>query len=401
MNNKTTRIAYLVTHPIQYQVPLFKRITKEKNIELTVFFCSDFSVHQYIDKGFGQAIHWDVNLTDGYKHVFLPALGRRDVLTFFRPFNYGLKKELVKGKFDVLWVHGYMRLFYWHAIWIAKRKNIRVYVRDEANLFSKQRGYANQILKRIFFRILDRVVDAYLAIGTANSEYYISNGISPKKITLVPYAVDNEYFQRKSYEVSLTREKLRSELGLENDRKVILFAGKLQKRKRPLDLLEAYKIIIPKFQKVPYLIYVGTGEMQDTLKDQVALLNNDSIYIMGFKNQSELPNYYDLCDVFVMPSNHEPWGLVINEVLNFSKPVIVSDQAGCYPDLVRQGENGYVYRANDIVELAEKLVEVLTDEQKLRAMGKKSLEVINQWSYEQDLAGLYKSISSTEHSNRN
>ena len=73
---RRVRLAYLVSHPIQYQVPLLRRIAKEPDIDLTVLFGSDFSVRGYEDKGFGVAVKWDVPLLDGYKYEFLPALAR-------------------------------------------------------------------------------------------------------------------------------------------------------------------------------------------------------------------------------------------------------------------------------------------------------------------------------------
>ena len=97
----------------------------------------------------------------------------------------------------------------------------------------------------------------------------------------------------------------------------------------------------------------------------------DSIKFLGFKNQTELPAYYDLCDVFVLPSVYEPWGLVVNEVMNAGRAVIVSDQVGCGPDLVRPGENGYIFPAGDIAGLCGALKNILDNQQKCRAMGQK------------------------------
>ena len=70
------RLAYLVTHPIQYQAPLLRRIAAEPGIDLTVFFCSDFSLQKFLDPDFGQVIAWDIPLMEGYRYEVLPALGR-------------------------------------------------------------------------------------------------------------------------------------------------------------------------------------------------------------------------------------------------------------------------------------------------------------------------------------
>ena len=68
------KLAYMVSHPIQYQAPLLRRIAQEPDIDLTVFFGSDFSIRGYKDQGFGVDVKWDVPLLDGYRYEFLPVL---------------------------------------------------------------------------------------------------------------------------------------------------------------------------------------------------------------------------------------------------------------------------------------------------------------------------------------
>jgi glycosyltransferase involved in cell wall biosynthesis len=118
-----------------------------------------------------------------------------------------------------------------------------------------------------------------------------------------------------------------------------------------------------------------------------------SIKFLGFKNQTELPRYYDLCDVLVLPSVYEPWGLVINEVMNAGRAVIISDQVGCGPDLVHPGVNGYIFPAGDIAALARALTDVLNDPNRPRRMGARSLEIIRHWSFTEDLQGLQQALA--------
>ena len=170
------RLAYLVTHPIQYQAPLLRRIAAHPAIDLTVFFCSDHSVRSFHDPGFGQEIKWDVPLLDGYAHDFLPAFGDRTRVTFWRPFSYGLFSRLRRGRFDALWVHGYARWPHMWAIACAKALGMKVFVRDEATLISTRRGKIKQIAKNVFFLGLRQLCDGVLAIGTLNGKYYAHHG---------------------------------------------------------------------------------------------------------------------------------------------------------------------------------------------------------------------------------
>ncbi len=384
------RVAYLVTHPIQYMAPLLRRIAAEPGIDLMVFFCSDFSLQKFYDPEFKKEIAWDVPLVADYRYEFLPAVGGNQQITFWRPFNYGFSRRLREGKFDVLWVHGYARWFNWVGIVSAKAQGIKVLIRDDATLISLSRTLMKRAIKKVFFSILKIFGDGFLAVGSLNREYYHYYGIKDDKIFLVPWAVDNAFFQAKAQEASATLEELRNSLGLEKGRPIILFAGKLSERKRAGDLLEAYIQLSPdrKTEPLPYLLFIGEGDRRQALENRAGETGWDSIKFLGFKNQTELPAYFKLCQVFVLPSVQEPWGLVINEVMNAGRAVIVSDQVGCGPDLVKSGENGYIFKAGDIAGLGWALHKVLNDQQKCRALGRKSLEIIGKWGIEEDVAGL-------------
>jgi glycosyltransferase involved in cell wall biosynthesis len=389
------RLAYLVTHPIQYQAPLLRRIAVEPGIDLTVFFCSDFSLKSYFDPCFRKIIAWDVPLTEGYRYEILPAVGRRDRLSFWRPVNYGLARRLSPANFDVLWVHGYNRWFHWLAMAWAKIRGLKVLVRDEATLISTPRSRLKRLVKRLFFLMIRNLGDGFLAIGTLNAEYYQSHGIAPERIFSVPYTVDNPFFRDKARAASPEREHLRRELGLEPGRPIILYASKLSPVKHGTDLLEAYLQMSPDpaQEPDPYLLFIGDGDQRETMEARARTVNWRSIKFLGFKNQTELPRYYDLCDVLVLPSVFEPWGLVINEVMNAGRAVVVSDQVGCAPDLVRSGENGYIFKTGDIDGLRQALMNIVSDPQKCRAMGQKSLEIIGTWGIEEDVAGLKEALA--------
>lgn len=387
------RVAYLVSHPIQYQTPLLRQIAKVPEFDLTVFFRSDFSARNFKDPGFGAQIKWDTNLLEGYHFNLLPAFGATDRLTFWRPFNYGLWRRLKKGNFQVLWVHGYVPAYNVYAIIIAKLLGVKVLIRDEATHLSKSRGRLKIIIKKCFFNFLDMLVDGFLAIGTMNKQYYLDNGIPEKKIFDMPYTVDNDFFQKESERCQKKQDGLRASLGLTSGRPVILFASKLTRRKRAMDLLEAFKVIRNAIQPRPYLLFIGDGEMRNDLENRIKqfYLENDA-FVLGFKNQGELPCYYDLCMVFVLPSIHEPWGLVMNEAMNAGCAVIASDQVGSAYDLISHGKNGFIFKAGNIQELAATLKEALSDPGRCQKMGKISLDLISEWGFDRNITGLRNAV---------
>ena len=226
-----TRIAYLVSHPIQYQAPLLRRIAAQDDIDLKVFFASDFSVHRHIDKDFQKEINWDVDLLSGYRHEFLPPflpLRAGEAPNFWRPFGGGLFSRLKAGQFDVLWIHGFHRASHLLAIFYAKLLGIKVMLRDEPAANSAARSFGKILVKRAVFFVLTRMVDQFLAIGTANQEYWQELGVPKAKITRMPYAVDNDFFRQNIEQMHQAKTPSpRQKLGIDDSAIVVLFVGKL------------------------------------------------------------------------------------------------------------------------------------------------------------------------------
>jgi glycosyltransferase involved in cell wall biosynthesis len=208
----------------------------------------------------------------------------------------------------------------------------------------------------------------------------------------MPYAVDDEYFQQQAQLAHHHRQELKRSLNLDPHRPIILYAAKLIDVKRPQDLLAAYRLLSSDGiqEPDPYLLFVGDGVLRSTLEAQAQETGWQSIHFLGFKNQSEIPALYDLCDVFVLPSSFEPWGLAINEVMNAGKAVVVSDQVGCAPDLVKNGENGRIYPVGDIQSLADAIKWAIAHH---NDAGNISRKLIQTWSYQEDLQGLKQALN--------
>jgi glycosyltransferase involved in cell wall biosynthesis len=395
------RLAYLVSHPIQYQAPLLRRIAQEPDIDLTVFFGSDFSVRDYKDEGFGVGVKWDVPLLDGYRHEFLPSLRDNATVGVASPLNYGILRRLrgrgnhSEAAFDVLWVHGYATVNALHGMLAAKALGIPVLLRAESWLKDRARGGAKLAVKHLFFEALKQMVDGVMPIGTLNAAYWRHYLGEDFPASLMPYAVDNDYFQKQSQQARTRREELLTELKLDPSRPVILFASKLQSRKRCEDLLEAYKNLSPGdgIEPDPYLVIVGDGEERAALERRAAESGFTGVRFCGFRNQSELPRFFDIASVFVLPSRHEPWGLIVNEVMNAGRAVIVSDEVGCQPDLITDGVEGCIFPAVDVKALTAALRRVLATPETAARMGQRGLERIQTWSFEEDVRGLRQAIA--------
>ncbi len=401
-NPGPVRLAYVVSHPIQYQAPLLRRIAREPGIDLTVLYSSDFSTREYKDRGFGREVAWDVPLLEGYKYKILPRLpGARKVYSAKAP-SRGYLSAFVSGKFDVAWVHGYHTANAMQAMMAARLTGAKTLVRSDSTLTDRERSAGKQAVRRIFFGGLRGLVDGVLTCGTRNAEYWRAM-LPGRPQFLMPYAVDNAWFAARASEARAKREDLRAELGLEAGRPVILYAGKLVERKRCADLVAAFgklatgrRIPGTRGERHPYLLIAGDGAERAGLEAQARELGDEAregIKFLGFRNQGELPALYELCEVFCLPSTHEPWGLAVNEVMACGRAVVVSDAVGCAVDLVTDGENGCVFAAGDVEALAGALRRVLENPEVAARMGALAAERLQSWDFEADVRGLRAALA--------
>ncbi len=392
------KLAYLVSHPIQYQAPLLRRIAQAPDIDLTVLFGSDFSVRGYRDEGFGVDVKWDIPLLDGYQYKFLPVLRQATSTSITRPMNSGIYSHLRGSgdKTDVLWVHGYSTVNVLHGLLAAKALGIPSLVRSDSTLMDRPRSLPKRIVKQAFFAGLRHLVSGALSTGDRNDVYWRHHFGANFPVFHMPYAVDNDFFATQTMLAATSRAELQQQLGLDPARPVILFASKLQTRKLCIDLLNAYIQLSPDgvAEPHPYLLIVGDGEERAALEARAAEIGWQSIRFLGFRNQSELPRLFDLCSVFVLPARHEPWGLVVNEVMAASRAVIVTDDVGCQEDLVQDGVTGGVYPVGNVNALAEKLRAVLASPEIAAEMGRRGFERIQHCSFDEDIRGLRLALSS-------
>ena len=389
---RPVRILYLMHHPVHYQAPLLRRLAAVPAIAIKTAYVTDLTARGLPDgHGFGAPVAWDTTILDGYDHQLVAGIGSSARISPWSPVGYGVF-DLVR-KADVLWVHGYAQITMALAIAAALRRNIPVLFRGESSPPGTRRSLPARLLKRAWLGWLLPRVAGVLYIGGANREYYRQFGVPDHKLFPVPYAVDNDAFQRMVAAARPRRAELRQRLGLNAGAPIILYAGKLLPRKRPLDLLDAYcELHRGETEPNACLLYAGDGELRPAIEQRARERGWRSIRVLGFQRQDELAALYDLCDVFVLPSTDEPWGMVVNEVMNAGRPVIATDQVGSAVDLVDDGVNGWRYPAGDTAALTSCLRQALADPARLARMGEASLARINEWSFEQDVAGLLAAV---------
>lgn len=398
---KITRIAVLNSHPIQYFVPLYAYLNAAPDLDMTALYLSDISLRGGRDVGFNQDVKWDLDLLAGYRSVFLGDAARtREPGGFWSLVAPQVWNELRSGRYDVVWLHGHNYAASLIALLAAKTLGLPVMMRGETHLGLPCYGIKST-LRPPLMGALYRSCDRLLAIGSANVAFYRAMGVPDSKIFLVPYSVDNDRFVQSAKLTSDQKAVIRKRYNVPIERPSVLYAAKFTRRKRPGDLLDAARRLRKETDRPFTLVMAGSGELEQELRTFCAEHTLDNVVFTGFINQSELPALYAASDVFVLPSEHEPWGLAVNEAMCASLPVVVSREVGCVPDLVQDGVNGCTPAAGDIEGLACALRRLLEDEVLRRRLGQASLARILRWDYDQCLEGIRSALAGLKYPGSN
>jgi glycosyltransferase involved in cell wall biosynthesis len=383
------KVAYFLSHPIQYFSPLLKTLALSSDLD--VYYFSDASITGKRDKGFGQAVQWDTPLLNGYRYRFLKNFSRRTALDnhFLDAVNPGVIGILWKTRSSVVIVNGWSYSSTLLAIVFGRLFGKKVWLRAENPLnqeLAKRPAvrFAKKLfLKHLLFRFF---VSKFLYIGKESKAFFEYYGVKPHRLVYTPYAVDNESFRQQYLRLKDDPIAVRTRLGLPADKKIILFSGKYIPKKRPMDLLQAFHLLNDDNYA---LVMVGEGLCRAEMESYIREKQLRHVYLTGFVNQSAIPAYYSIADVFVMCSGAgETWGLSVNEAMNFEKPVIVSQTCGSSADLVKDGENGFVFPTGDIGSLTERLRRTLEDSGFRSSAGKRSGEIIRDFSIDHVVANI-------------
>lgn len=222
----------------------------------------------------------------------------------------------------------------------ANANRVRVVMQAESTAIDHQRGGWKERFKRwVFGRC-----DGFFCFGNQSANYLTDLGVDPSKILLRKNAVDNNAL-RTAYDRALpTRAQQQQLLGLRPSN--FVFVGRLIAYKNLPALLTSFA---EARQQSPNaddwgLVLLGDGPEQAMLRQQISALNlTDSVKLLPGRPWFRVPDVLALSNVLVLPSISEPWGLVVNEAMACGLPVIVSDRCGCVPDLVHDGQNGFVF----------------------------------------------------------
>jgi glycosyltransferase involved in cell wall biosynthesis len=339
------RVTVVMTHPVQYLSPWLRHVAATAtSVALEVLYLTRPTPQQQ-GSGFGVGFAWDEDLLAGYPARVLREARPRDELgsgAFFGVWTPEVVTALAAARPDVVLLNGWHSASQALVLTTAGRRGTPLIYRGDSNLLGRA-GALRRPLWEARTRVLLGRFSAYLAVGRHAYAYLSRLGRPTTPVFASPHAVDNERFRlaAEPFQEQAARARLRAELGFGSEERVALFVGKLAAHKRVGDLIAAAAR-----RRATALLIVGDGPLAGAWQAAARRAGVNARFT-GFRNQGELGRFYAAADYLVLPSR-ETWGLVVNEALATGLPCLVSDEAGCAPDLVHEGETGAVFRLGDV-----------------------------------------------------
>jgi glycosyltransferase involved in cell wall biosynthesis len=355
-------LVILTTHPIQYQVPVWRALAADGRVAFEVWYLTRHGVAPSRDAEFGETFRWDIDLLSGYPHRFLDGGEGVSPADFWACRLRGpLALQLRAAGARALWIQGWQVLAYWQAVRAARAAGCEVWLRGESNDLAPQPLWKQTLRRLRLGRLMSRV-DRFFFIGSANRRLYQSFGVAQERLYRSPYAVDNARFAGQAQALRGKRAELRRAWTIPDEAFCVLFCGKFIAKKRPQDLVAAARLLRDD-GRLPgiHLLFAGAGALEAELRAQcVRELGEGAASFTGFLNQSEISRAYVAADCLVLPSDFgETWGLVVNEALASGLPCLVSEACGCAEDLAGRD---FTFPLGDVAALAGKLARVRSGE---------------------------------------
>ena len=337
---------------------MFVKSADKKN--LMVFIEPTPYILDLLERGFENVDNkWDIvfltqNLTQNWNlqsrlKKYLVSPSKKQLTQLY--INIALKR-----KYRLVHVAGWSHPFILGLILSGRLFLYPVTVETDTPL-NQQISVWKKTIKKCVYPILFKFPAFFLPGGTRQATYLEHYGVSKQKIMNAQMTVDVEYIKDHVKKISIAdRKKLREQYDTQDDDVIFLFVGRLLDWKGIRELIGAFKLLGAKNVK---LWIVGDGDLVDEVK--LASKKNAKINYLGRMNGDLLWRVYHAADVFVIPSHHEPWGLVVNEAMAAGLPVIATDNVGCVDDLVFNNRQGLIVPSKNTLALCEAMNFMLTN----------------------------------------
>ncbi len=341
------RVVYWNNIPTPYMVDRFNAVADRGDLDFEVWFCK---------RSYGD-YDWEQNESEWrFSYRYLKTVTLAGFTFHWPPPIWRTRPDLLislyaQPVFLIGWV-------------LARLRGIKTALWVEITFDSMvtRRPYKEHIKRHLF-----PAADAILTAGSEGRDFALGYGADPGNVYYLPHVIDYHFYNSHAEAVRIERNSLRRKYGILGI--TFIYVGRIWEQKGISFLLEAYEFVQQESSKPVTLLIVGDGADMERFQEKAIEMGLHNVTFTGFKQKRELPLYYAMADVFVFPSLGEPYGMVIDEAMACSLPIITTSAIGEIHNRVQQGENGYIVPPKDSVTLAKRMAQLAHDNQLRIQMG--------------------------------
>jgi glycosyltransferase involved in cell wall biosynthesis len=382
--DRPLRVAVLSELPTPYRWPLFQRVARETCLDVSVYFYSRTEADR----------DWSVPVEGGERPRVEFLAGRtmrvRGRRSLFFHWNPSIVSRVRRGNFDAVVIPGWSMPTSVAAAITCRTRRIPYILFSETHDRSPRPVWL-RMTKRVALRPLVAGAGAWLATGSLSEDFFAKHGADRARIFRFANTPDVPALAGLVEAARGLRREIRASLGVPDDSPMALFVARLIGAKDAATLVEAQALLEAR-GAAPWLVLVGDGPEAKSLRELVAARRLARVRFAGSREPRDLPAVYAAADLFVLPSRHEPWGVVVNEAMAAGLPLVLSDRVGAAADLLVDGANGRIFPATDAARLAAAVGEIAGDAALRARMGAESRRIVAGWGYEPSVRGFVAAV---------
>jgi glycosyltransferase involved in cell wall biosynthesis/lauroyl/myristoyl acyltransferase len=281
---------------------------------------------------------------------------------------------------------GRLRLVRW-----CRRRGIPCFLTADCNIWGDVRPGPKRALKHLVVGQAIRWSSGVMPCGEYGRLLFERYGATRDKTFMFPLISNLELF---GHAPSEALRQVQQEYGLDSARRRMLYCGRMMQVKRP-DLTVSAFVALADERPDWDLVFVGGGALREATAASVPPRLRERVKWLGLVHDTtRLASIFALCDVLVLPSDKEPWGMVLIEAAAAGLALVTTDIVGASPELVSDGENGRVFRPGDLNAFIDALRDV-TQPDRIDETKANSRRVLARWMAQSDpVAGFRAAMQS-------
>lgn len=369
------RVAWLLTHRIQYFTNLLDELHRRDKVDVMAVYAHE--TQSFRDSGFGLNIKWDNRDNTAFTEILLPDSSKRVIGPFLNSRSRELNKVLNHWRPDFIYLNGYTDAICIQGWRWAVNHGIPFAIRCDGDTF-KLRSPLKAKFRRRLVSLVTRNAYRVTYQGRENRKFWQENGSNDDQLLWVPCVSDSQIFRVRAFATEADRQSFRRANNVGLNDIVFIVSGKLSPTKRPADAIYA----IAKCPELPLkLWFLGSGELEAELRALATRLNvTEKIHWWGFRNQSECPKILQAADVLLHPSQADPWPYSILDGAISRLALLLSNKTGSYPDWMAPPSAGITFKCGDIENLSQCLEKLVCDRVQLKSYQDSAYERSNEYT---------------------